>query len=542
MRLDFKKARKVLYIFQLSVAAIVGVLLIVSNLYFPGQFSEKRKSFLHINIQTIEPKNEFELKDRMKVYRFRVEDILKSGDSIAFFSDKNEVIAYLDGKKIFHRKATETKYGNTTGSAWNQIEVSSYASVLTIKEIAEPRINAEQKTSFYIGNKSVLVEHFLIKYSLEFVLTLIISLMGIYSVVKYALVEYELGQREYHFYYGIVMTLAGMWAINQSHIATMFFGNRVAAYFIGYTLIMLIPYPLLLFINSYYEIEENIFTSVMGILYVVNIIGSLLFQATNVFQLHQLVVFTHSLFVAILIYMCSVMKITIKRNIRHNRFNYSDFVEFATIMVSVIIIIAIYYLQITDTFVYTMSTLLVYSGVMWYKLSQKKIKKIEENQRLKYYYNLAEIDVLTGLRNRNAYENWMKERQRKENVTVVVYDLNDLKKTNDTLGHKEGDMHIVEAGRIISVIFDKKGTNYRIGGDEFCTIITEKLTMPMSKTIMVFRALEESYNQKGPKMELHIAIGYATYDPKIDETLEDTRDRADEMMYKNKNALKSEKQ
>ncbi len=87
---------------------------------------------------------------------------------------------------------------------------------------------------------------------------------------------------------------------------------------------------------------------------------------------------------------------------------------------------------------------------------------------------LSRSDQLTGINNRNAYEEDMMRLERKRIPMGVIFaDLNGLKNMNDTFGHSKGDKLIIRAARILEDTFDK-GTLYRIGGDEF-TIIFENV-------------------------------------------------------------------
>ena len=87
----------------------------------------------------------------------------------------------------------------------------------------------------------------------------------------------------------------------------------------------------------------------------------------------------------------------------------------------------------------------------------------------------ANVDALTGIRNKYAYleaEEKLNQSITKNNETrfaVVVLDINDLKKVNDTKGHTAGDEMIRAACRIICDTF-KKSPVFRVGGDEFAVI------------------------------------------------------------------------
>lgn len=53
-------------------------------------------------------------------------------------------------------------------------------------------------------------------------------------------------------------------------------------------------------------------------------------------------------------------------------------------------------------------------------------------------------------------------------TVIFMFDLNDLKKCNDTFGHDYGDRYIKMAAESLKKIFAGEGRCYRIGGDEFC--------------------------------------------------------------------------
>lgn len=78
-------------------------------------------------------------------------------------------------------------------------------------------------------------------------------------------------------------------------------------------------------------------------------------------------------------------------------------------------------------------------------------------------------DQLTGAYNRYEYRNIVSQRKNYKSVGVVYCDISGLKKTNDNMGHEEGDRLIIECYHTLKTIFAEHGI-YRIGGDEFVVI------------------------------------------------------------------------
>ena len=58
---------------------------------------------------------------------------------------------------------------------------------------------------------------------------------------------------------------------------------------------------------------------------------------------------------------------------------------------------------------------------------------------------------------------------RQPEFAIVIMDVNDLKKVNDSAGHQAGDQYLIDACGIICRIF-KQSPVFRVGGDEFAVI------------------------------------------------------------------------
>ena len=57
-----------------------------------------------------------------------------------------------------------------------------------------------------------------------------------------------------------------------------------------------------------------------------------------------------------------------------------------------------------------------------------------------------------------------------QTISVIMCDLNGLKKVNDSYGHEAGDKYICDSAEVLTSCFGKENV-YRIGGDEFMVII-----------------------------------------------------------------------
>lgn len=86
----------------------------------------------------------------------------------------------------------------------------------------------------------------------------------------------------------------------------------------------------------------------------------------------------------------------------------------------------------------------------------------------------AYMDALTGLYNRRAYEEDLKDGlllQTESDFAYVAFDVNGLKNANDSLGHDAGDELLKGAAYCMNECLSSYGKLYRIGGDEFVALI-----------------------------------------------------------------------
>lgn len=144
----------------------------------------------------------------------------------------------------------------------------------------------------------------------------------------------------------------------------------------------------------------------------------------------------------------------------------------------------------------------------------------------------ARRDQLTDLQNRRAYAETIDKLSDKmpDACSVVIIDINGLKKMNDTCGHNAGDELIIGTANCLRRSFEGTDTIYRIGGDEFCVIIFEK-DYDIGKALN--RLKELSAQWKGKFVQgISISVGVASSEEFAD--IESLIKAADKRMFESK--------
>ena len=155
----------------------------------------------------------------------------------------------------------------------------------------------------------------------------------------------------------------------------------------------------------------------------------------------------------------------------------------------------------------------------------------------------AYLDKHTGLPNKSRCEEVLNSSQPLDDQTAcLMFDLNNLKKVNDALGHQAGDQMIKGFAQLLRKavpIYDFVG---RYGGDEFVAILTNVSPEDVQHFLEKLKRMAEEYNRSGtqmlPVIPLSYAAGYAHSANVEISTMPALLRLADYNMYRNKTAMK----
>ncbi|RDY23810.1 GTP cyclohydrolase IIa [Romboutsia maritimum] len=144
------------------------------------------------------------------------------------------------------------------------------------------------------------------------------------------------------------------------------------------------------------------------------------------------------------------------------------------------------------------------------------------------------VDGLTSVYNRKYFDFcYNKAILKKENISIIMIDIDDFKKINDTYGHSTGDLFIKTTAKIIKNLLDKEDLVFRYGGEEFCVLIKNKDIHEVIELAENIRMFTESIKLKEKlKVTLSLGIGFTNKG-------EDALKLADENLYKAKNTGKN---
>jgi len=155
-------------------------------------------------------------------------------------------------------------------------------------------------------------------------------------------------------------------------------------------------------------------------------------------------------------------------------------------------------------------------------------------------YHLAITDGLTQLKIHRYFQQRLDEEiVRSERfghpVSLIMSDIDHFKKFNDTYGHQEGDIVLIETAKIFRLTVREVDIAARYGGEEFAIILPETNAdeaKAMAETIRK-RVEAHDYPSKQGKLKVTVSFGVASY-PKDAKTKDDLIGAADKALYKSK--------
>lgn len=144
-------------------------------------------------------------------------------------------------------------------------------------------------------------------------------------------------------------------------------------------------------------------------------------------------------------------------------------------------------------------------------------------------YQMGELDAMTGLKNRNAYQKDLEhyEKKNKKHLCCIYVDVNGLHDMNNNFGHASGDKMLSCVGSMVRELFGFEGS-YRIGGDEFvvlCTDLDEGMVQERLQTLQTNLANQEYF----------VSVGFAFLES--EQRLQQMIEAAESRMYEAKKAF-----
>lgn len=395
-------------------------------------------------------------------------------------------------------------------------------------------------------NGANYILHSLNSYFFKCFLSFMIFVFGFVVTVLGILLKDHNDQRLELVSLGTMSMILSMWTITGSYFLGMLTGNAGYIRAINYLTLIILPMSGITLVACLTKRTKSRFLYVIMALTFFNLVLHFVMLFTKRIEYHEMLIISHVVFLLGVIFAIIMIVQGFQRNKVREKQQIVILIAFLILMSSGIIDLLLYYFKHSkDASVLSRFGLLIFVIMLSTYEVHEFVRITQKNREVEVVRRLAYEDGLTGLDNRLSFNEYEEELKKKHAgmCVFVQFDINNLKKVNDTYGHAAGDDFIKSGAGIIASSFGKNGRVFRTGGDEFiCVMMAEEEGVNLSES---YQKCEKQmsmqltqYNQKmGSPVPLTIAYGMAECNLET-EDLSEKEILADERMYEQKRKMK----
>lgn len=488
--------------------------------------------------------------EAIRIFYFIPEDM--QGTQGLVFRSKNVYVSVCIGEHILYETdMAEAPFDmNSPGTKWNVVRIGQeYAGEqLELRVVQAYQDGRAKVDNFYLGDWAAVLLFVIGSKGFGLFVSILIFFVGLFLVAAdFLLNARNRGKGRSLVYLGLFAVMAAGWCLIETNVFQLFVNNTRPLQLVDNMLLVMAVIPLFFYMEETYHVFENKIIRILCGAETVYLVFVLIMHVTGYRDFHQTMkgnVFAYGL-VSILMGGYIICDIVRRRKEKTGRLYLRMQTAGITCLCVGIFIDFIRYLRmdVLDR------ALTVRVGLLLFIISfgsgnlYRLYGLIKQGYQAEIISRLAYVDGLTEVGNRTAYIEKKEELLSTKSDTglaIAMFDVNNLKKVNDSLGHSAGDELIKESARIIRKTFGSLGAVYRIGGDEFVVLFqSEDPENSYEKVEREFMEELEHCNAEGNyPFAISIAHGYACCGNLADGDIEGLEKQADQMMYKNKREMK----
>ena len=444
-----------------------------------------------------------------------------------------DVSVYLEGELIY-----EKTYGGSLlkpyASMWHFITLPRQTAGQTLSiELTSPyQQMSGQINQIYYGTHAMHYAHLFRTYGLRLAIGLLVFTIGLLVVVSHF--AFAKKQERGFLYAGMFAIFLSLWMIAESRMLQFMTGSELLMGSLAYIALPIFPIPFIRYLKEYVLRRNRRILSLLMMVFILQFFMINLFSLTGVFDFFESVIVSQILLIIGILIALILLIIEVKKDKNERAFK---FIKAFLVLVAFAAIEIINFLLggFENTSLYLSLGIMIIMVALVINYVRYLLGRLKISYEKEFYEKLAYIDYVTQGKNRLAFERDLdlifNDDERKKNLRLIMFDLDELKRINDVYGHVEGDVAIKKAFDLITELFKDFGVCYRIGGDEFACLYTntDEVVYQTKKQI-----LEKQVDQfeKDTPYHFGLSLGSALLSDGIDsKTLIET---ADADMYTHK--------
>ncbi len=479
---------------------------------------------------------------------------LEQGVSLNFRSKNIFYKIYIDGSLRYEPYVEDSFfYTKSYGTRWNFVPLNTDDAGKTV-ELRFSTVYDSSRACIdntVIDTASCMILTILQEKSVALITCILLVFVGLLLIIADIPINMQSEKNHELMYLGLFAVSIAVWCLSETNLIQLFTGDSRIMQIVSCYSLMLIPIPMVLYLDSAFGFRRRIIVPVIAWLSFAEYIVCTILHFTKTLDYRETLKATHiMLVVSAVTLLATIIKnaFMVSKNQIKNVYRVLRGIGLMGLAFATGIDLWRFYQgNSTDSAMFVRIGLLIFIICYGSSSLEKTINAVRLGVRAEFVSQLAYKDGLTGIGNRTSFQEHLVELEKTKltdpSIGIVMFDVNDLKYVNDNLGHSFGDSMLVESAKIIKNAFNTADAScYRIGGDEFAVVICgENVKAQYEQGITRFFDAIHEYN-RNPTFPFRISIahGCAIYDTKQPETkLLDLYEQADAYMYKNKKEIKS---
>lgn len=450
---------------------------------------------------------------------------------------------FLDGDNIYSYGYNGTKIQKHIGSGYHHIQLPVNYQNKELKIIMVS--SGKFKFPYLLKNVSLCKSHNAIipvirENLLSFAMSIFLMLLGIITLVLFLILFIKKIHAKGLAYLALASFSIGLWTLCERDFVRAFSDNLLLNNYLSYFSLYFASIPWLYMVadlkknagyNNWFKTIKTIqlsFFTIIVFLHFTDLVDYKYFLIP--YTIFGVFVLTFGLY---------VMSHRYRYQKKHEKLLFvGNFISVLYILIQMVLyyltkLFNIHTIKMPNAFLIMIATFFLSYG---YKFTNN----IAEKKESKILRQLAYTDVLTHLGNRQSGMLKLMELDEKQmDYFVILFDLNNLKQTNDTFGHSRGDILLQDFSNCLSIAFPPESIKCRLGGDEFLVIYPTKDSNVVNNAIQNFHQKVEEINAKSTdEVKLEAAYGVSSTKELFCFDNELIINTADERMYEHKRKMK----